>query len=139
MANVLQVEHMQGTTYSVSHQRGTLHFVISAMTGDVRLVGGESHNQGRLEVYLNDQWGSVCDDGFSVDLAGDIACKQLGYIGAVSFTSGTLPGDETLPINIDDIECTDQEQKLSDCGRAVIHNCIHPEDVNLVCSPVRLP
>ena len=33
-------------------------------TGSVQLVGGRSTREGRLEVCLRDQWGTVCDDAF---------------------------------------------------------------------------
>ena len=44
----------------------------------IRLQGGSYSNQGRVEVYCNGQWGTICNDGFGYYDAISI-CKQLGY------------------------------------------------------------
>ena len=49
--------------------------------GDLRLIGGRTHNQGRLEVCLNSAWGSVCDsEGVFTRDEAKVACRQLGML-----------------------------------------------------------
>lgn len=53
--------------------------ILYAFSGiPLRLVGGSSINEGRLEVSLDEQWGTVCSDGFDVNDA-RVVCKSLGY------------------------------------------------------------
>ena len=47
-------------------------------SGMIRLQGGKYSNEGRVEVYCNGQWGTICDDGFGSNNAHTI-CQQLGY------------------------------------------------------------
>ena len=50
----------------------------------IRLQGGSYSNQGRVEVYCNGQWGTICDNGFDTTDANTV-CKQLGYTGYVIY------------------------------------------------------
>ena len=44
----------------------------------MRLRDGTNQSEGRLEVFYNGTWGTVCDDSFGIH-AVQVACRQLGY------------------------------------------------------------
>ena len=48
------------------------------MNGDIRLIGGSSDSEGRIEICYRSYWGSVCDDHWD-DSDARVACRQLGY------------------------------------------------------------
>ncbi|XP_041474059.1 deleted in malignant brain tumors 1 protein-like isoform X3 [Lytechinus variegatus] len=107
----------------------------SVMT-PVRLVGGNSPFQGRVEVYLNNQWGTICDDSWDTTDA-RIVCRQLGFKEVFAATTNARFGQGTGPIHMDDTRCYGSETSILDCvNRGIgVHNCRHSEDAGVICVP----
>ena len=124
-------------------------------------MGGSNQYEGRVEVCINDQWGTVCDDLWdSTDAT--VVCKQLRHeytgsrytcIGLVSYKSfasnvcfctGGIAysnahfGAGSGPIVLDDVQCTSSASKLLECpSRPILsHNCLHSADAGVGCEGV---
>ncbi len=101
------------------------------------MVDGAADFEGRVEICLNNVWGTVCDDAWGSPEA-QVVCRQLGFTndieGSVPF-SGAYFGVGIVPIHLDELECDGDELMLSDCGHSGvgIHNCGHHEDAGVIC------
>ena len=114
-------------------------------TGDVRLVGGVNNYEGRLEIFVNDTWGTVCSDRFGNEEA-MVVCRQLGlettsmckipHFNAVRFKPNACTytfihihthscmhadtavqgyGPGTGPIWLEELGCSGSEDRVIDC------------------------
>ena len=135
-------EQVEGMSFPLSGPRFVAAVVtVRGNSGDLRLVGGEVGHEGRLEIYYDGQWGTVCDD-YWTDHESEVACRQLGYPGAESNTGRFLRahfGQGSGPIWLDNVVCESDESRLIDCPRHGEgedlggQNCTHEEDVGIRC------
>ena len=82
----------------------------------IRLEGGRFPHEGNIMV--NGQ--PVCDDDFTLVNA-DVACKQLGFIGAVSFTKESRYGRTSPEFAMDQVRCDGTEERLLDCRHSKVY------------------
>lgn len=55
--------------------------LISSLTlkaPNIRLMGGTSPMEGRVEIYYNNEWGTLCDDSWD-RMAASVVCFMLGF------------------------------------------------------------
>ena len=53
----------------------------------IRLMGGQNSSEGRVEIFYNGEWGTICDRDWDMDDA-DVACRSLGFPGAAAAPTG---------------------------------------------------
>lgn len=106
----------------------------------IRLVGGGLDNYGRVEIYHNGRWGTVCDDHWTMNEA-NVVCRQLGYPGARQALRSAAYGEGSGPIWMDDVRCQGREAFLSHCRSNdwENHNCNHREDASVKCIALSPP
>ena len=125
--------------------------------GQLRLAGGNIVNEGRVEICMNNVWGTVCDNSWGTTDA-TVVCLQLGYsmqgqnqpwtstssskvifvyfviTDAVAFSSAHF-GAGIGPIHLDYVDCTGSENNLTSCPHSSSIRCSsgHSEDAGVRC------
>ena len=84
------------------------------------------------------QWGTVCDDDWTIEDA-SVVCRELGYQSARNAYGSAHFGQGTGDIVLDNTDCRGTESSLTDClGSWGVkgHNCGHYEDAGVECNPL---
>ncbi len=108
----------------------------NASNGDVRLVGGATELEGRVELCLDREWGTICDHFWS-NLDATVVCEQLSYsrTDAVAI-QGAWFGAGNGSIHMTDVFCDGSEDRLTDCAHrdAASTECTHNQDASVICT-----
>ena len=124
---------------------------VSCTNGTVRLVNGSTSDEGRVEICINGEWGTVCDSGLHRNET-QVVCRQLGYnpscmyclqdlllfiylfnSGAINYPSSRF-GDGRLPILAQSFSCTGTESSLLNCSNTTGYSsCYYGSVVGVRC------
>ncbi|XP_055592413.1 protein bark beetle-like isoform X1 [Uranotaenia lowii] len=108
----------------------------------VRLVGGQSDHEGRLQVYIDGRWGTVCDYGWTMINAA-LVCHQLGL--ALNprdwrLQRSEVPGAGTSEdVLLSNVRCLEHDIDITQCrSERASHgefenSCSHENDVGVRC------
>ena len=129
--------------------------VLGCSEGSIRLVGGAIFTEGRVEICLNDEWGTVCDQMWDVADA-RVVCRQLGLpfsgsyghillstksctisciIVVETLNAGATFGEGTGRIWLDSVQCRGGEEELINCTASSngVNSCTHAQDAGVRC------
>ncbi|KAL5012785.1 hypothetical protein ScPMuIL_011336, partial [Solemya velum] len=111
--------------------------VVCPMTAiHVRLSGSSSRYQGRVGIFFNNTWGTVCDNNFD-NRDAKVICRMLHL---PSYAAYAVPraryGQGTGPIWLDNVVCTGNETNIDQCNHRPfgVNSCTHAKDVGVVCT-----
>ncbi|XP_068194593.1 lysyl oxidase homolog 3B isoform X2 [Antennarius striatus] len=107
----------------------------------LRLAGyPRKHNEGRVEISYKGEWGTICDDDFSLANA-NVLCRQMGFVSATGWAHSAKYGKGQGKIWLDNVLCNGGEKSIEFCKSRGWGNsdCTHDEDAGVVCKDERIP
>ena len=88
----------------------------TAAEGTVRLVGGNSSLEGRVEIFILGQWGTVCSSNWEF-VDAKVVCLELGYLRAVGVPVSSSFGAGSGPSWYSNVRCAGTEMNLTECSK----------------------
>ncbi|XP_055959195.1 neurotrypsin [Patella vulgata] len=110
-----------------------------AASQQIRLVGGSGPHEGRVEVFHDNKWGTVCDDVWD-DTDASVVCRQLGYSPAMALSKAYFE-QGVGPIWLNGVDCQSSDRTLAECSHGEwgnISSCTHDGDASVVCRVIEL-
>lgn len=101
----------------------------------IRLKNGTSPCSGRVEIFRDGIWGTICDDKWGMQEAA-VVCRQMNCGSALQVKYKAYFGRGQDRVWMDDLECTGSEKSLTDCPHRGFgdNDCDHNEDAGVICS-----
>ena len=106
------------------------------LTGvEVCLVNGSTEYEGRVEVYYNGEWGTVCDDKWDL-IDALVVCRQLGFGPPIAARKFSYYGEGSGKTWLDNVQCAGNELSIEYCSHNGWgdENCGHHEDAGIKCT-----
>ncbi|XP_028158080.1 lysyl oxidase homolog 2 [Ostrinia furnacalis] len=102
-------------------------------SASLRLSGGRSNNEGRVEIYHNGSWGSICPDGWTVYEASAV-CRHLALGYAQQALQTDFYGDSRIVLS--GVKCEGNESNLFMCSHREYGDVVCPGEVGYVAAVV---
>ncbi|KAM5312557.1 macrophage scavenger receptor types I and II isoform 1-T1 [Glossophaga mutica] len=108
---------------------------MSSPSRTARLADGSGPHEGRVEIFHDGQWGTVCDDHWELR-GGQVVCRSLGYHGVLTVHKGAHFGQGTGPIWLNEVYCFGREASIEECKirHWGVRSCTHMEDAGVTCT-----
>ncbi|XP_075594370.1 scavenger receptor cysteine-rich type 1 protein M130-like [Balearica regulorum gibbericeps] len=107
----------------------------SASSASLRLVGGGSRCDGRVEIFQRGTWGRVLDDEWDMQEA-SVVCRQLRCGEAETAYNPPMPERGTGPVGLRGVQCAGREANLTLCNTSLPESALAAriaEDVGVIC------
>ncbi|CAH1173589.1 unnamed protein product [Phaedon cochleariae] len=106
----------------------------------IRLLGGNEDTEGRLQLKIDEQWGTVCSYGWTMKNAA-LVCQQLGYVlnpDDWNLERNEIPAAGTTgKVILSNVQCDDFDLDITKCRSEKVgdfeNSCSHDNDVGVRC------
>lgn len=98
-------------------------------------MGGLSNSSGRVEMRFHGEWGTICDDRWTLNNS-DVVCRQLGFAAAEVTFAKSIFGEGSGFVWSTNLQCNGSESSLLECKeipKTEEINCNHENEVGVLC------